>query len=168
MDGTELIQRGKQLIQTYRYPMLILLIGVLLMLYPSKQPTAQIEGAEPIENISQLSLEERLSDILCTMEGAGKVRVLLTEAAGEETILQTNDQLSSDEKSCSERSEAVIISDSQRVQSGIVRQVNPPTYQGAIVLCQGAERASVRLAIVEAISNAVGLSYDKITVLKMK
>jgi hypothetical protein len=41
-------------------------------------------------------------------------------------------------------------------------------YQGAVVLCQGAADAAVRLAVVEAVSKATGLGADKICVLKMK
>jgi stage III sporulation protein AG len=64
--------------------------------------------------------------------------------------------------------ETVIITDAQRAQQGLVKQVNPPVYLGAVVVCQGADRASVRLAIVEAVANATGLGADKISVLKMK
>jgi len=49
-----------------------------------------------------------------------------------------------------------------------VQQVNPPTYLGAVIVCQGADSASVRLAIVSAVGSVTGLSTDKITVLKMK
>ena len=55
-----------------------------------------------------------------------------------------------------------------RKQTGLVQQVNPPTYLGAVIVCQGADSASVRLAIVEAVGSVTGLSTDKITVLKMK
>jgi len=41
-------------------------------------------------------------------------------------------------------------------------------YRGAVVVCQGGDNASVRLAVVEAVSNATGLTSDRITVLKMK
>ena len=39
---------------------------------------------------------------------------------------------------------------------------------GAIVVCQGGDNATVRLAIIEAVSNVTGLGADKISVLKMK
>jgi len=36
------------------------------------------------------------------------------------------------------------------------------------VVCQGADRAGVRLAVVDAVKSVTGLSSDRITVLKMK
>jgi len=39
---------------------------------------------------------------------------------------------------------------------------------GAVVVCQGADLAQVRLAVTNAVSSYTGLGCDKITVLKMK
>ena len=61
-----------------------------------------------------------------------------------------------------------MVTGSDRSEKGLVRQINPPEYLGAVVLCQGADNAAVKLAIVEAVSKATGLSTDRITVLKMK
>lgn len=168
MDRNELIQRGKIFFKTYRYPVLIILLGICLMQFPAKQSEVVPQTASPTIAESKPTLEEQISEFLSQMEGAGRVRILLTTAAGEETVYQTDSQSAADEKSISERTDTVILNDNLHNQTGMVRQINPPSYLGAIVLCQGADRASVRLAIVEAVSNAVGLSYDKITVLKMK
>ena len=64
--------------------------------------------------------------------------------------------------------DTVILSDSGRNQSGLIKQINPPKYLGAIILCQGADSASVKLALMEAVSNATGLTTDRISVMKMK
>ena len=61
-----------------------------------------------------------------------------------------------------------MLTDSHRDQVGLVRQTIPPIYQGAIILCQGADSAAVRLAIIQAVAGATGLTSDRITVLKMK
>ena len=39
---------------------------------------------------------------------------------------------------------------------------------GAIIVCQGGDSPTVRLNIVEAVSNVTGIGSDRITVLKMK
>ncbi len=145
------------LIKEYKYVALILAIGVLLMLLPEKEPDAQIMPAMEKNTLSQ---EERLEDILGQIQGVGKVRVLLTTAAGEENIYVYDED--------SNGREVVVITDSQRSQSGLVSQVLPPTYLGAVIVCQGGDQATVRLSITEAVSDATGLSADTITVLKMK
>lgn len=114
------------------------------------------------------SMEERLAEILSQVAGAGKVQVLLTEATGAQTFYQENRDNTEGNQNKSTRTDTVILSDSSRGQTGLVSQINPPTYLGAIVLCQGADQSAVRLAITEAVANATGLGYHKISVLKMK
>ena len=41
-----------------------------------------------------------------------------------------------------------------------------PTYRGALVVCQGGDRADVKLAVTEAVSALTGLSSDRVTVAK--
>ena len=94
----------------------------------------------------------------------GKVEVMLTECQGAETLYQTDIQQSPD----SIREDTVLTSDAQRQDHGLVRQVNPPVYLGAVVVCQGGDSPKVRLAVVKAVMSVTGLSSDKITVLKMK
>ena len=80
----------------------------------------------------------------------------------------TDDDITYAENSRDTRKKTVVVTGSSREETGLVSQLLPPTYRGAVILCQGADNAQVRLSIVEAVSNATGLSTDKISVLKMK
>ena len=168
MDCRGIINHIKEHGKKYRFPALILLLGILLMTLPTKEKKA----AEPLQtegsNISQTDLQGALEDILCLIQGAGKVRVLLTEAAGEQTLYQTDEDLQTNGESESIRQDTVLLTDSAREEAGLIRQIIPPVYQGAVILCQGADSAAVRLAIIQAVASATGLTSDKITVLKMK
>ena len=82
--------------------------------------------------------------------------------------MRTNHPQYMGEYSQDHRKSTVLISGDNRAENGLLRQRNPPVYLGAIVLCQGADKASIRLAIVEAVTDATGLGSDRITVLKMK
>ena len=137
------------------------------MLLPTGGKTAQQTQPEP-EQVQQATLEQQLSNLLSQMEGAGKVQVLLTQATGEKTTYQADSDSSTGQSSETERTDTVLVTDSSRNQTGLVCRVDPPTYLGAVVLCQGAENSAVRLAITEAVANATGLGYHKITILKMK
>jgi stage III sporulation protein AG len=134
-------------------------------------PTGKATEAETVITKAQdsiLSVEERLAQILRQVKGAGEVQVLLTEASGEETIYQINGNTSSSDTSSSSKQDTVTITDSQRNEQGLVRQKNPPKYMGVVVVCQGGDQATVRLAIIDAVSKAIGLGADKISILKMK
>ena len=153
-----------QIIKKYKWPAIILLLGIVLLMLPAghgdeKQDSGIIEQSDNI-----LSVEEALSEILSKVQGAGKVRVMLTVASGEETTYQCNSSIS---ENGNEKIDTVIISDSDRTEQGLIKQVNPPVYLGAIVVCQGADSPAVRLNLIEAVSAVTGLRTDKISVLKM-
>ena len=138
----------------YRYVLLVALAGLALMVIPGGS-----EEAEPMLTVAEEeTLESRLEAILSRIDGAGEVRLLLTEDRGGEIFYQTE----------GEDGKTVLISGADRSESGLVRTTQPPSYRGAVVVCRGADSAAVRLAVVEAVANATGLGTDRITVLKMK
>ena len=151
----------------YRYPICILLVGLVLMMIPTKSKvTAQTEVVSV--QSKQSTTAEQLEQILSQIQGVGKVKIMLTIASGE-TILYHNDQDSnSGNGSASVRQETVIITDANRNQQALITQILPPKYQGAIVICQGADNPSVKWAVVDAVSKATGLGADQISVMKMK
>lgn len=166
MDWLTRSEKVRLWIKEYRYVILVLVLGILLMMLPQgkteekKDDNVLIPETEAVE-----TLQEQLEQLLSLVQGAGKVRVLLTEAEGERVIYQTDGEQGSQN---STRADTVIVSDSARAESGLVQQILPPSYMGAIILSQGADSASVRLSLIEAVSNATGLSSDRISVLKMK
>lgn len=163
MDGITQKQRAGELLKKYGSVILVVLVGLFLLTLPteaSEEPetTADVSaGAEP-------QLQEELAKLLSGVSGAGKVEVLLTQAKGEETLYQEQQRISGSETS----RDTVVLSGSDRGEYGLIRQVNPPVYQGAVILCQGADSPQVKLAMVEAVKCATSLTADRITVLKMK
>ena len=156
MDILAIRQRLRESLQKYRTALLVVLAGILLMALPGPGEKTPPPPAEPpAEDLGPV-----LSKLLSTLEGAGRVEVLLTAAAGEETVFQYDGS--------PDDIRTVLVSDSQRRERGLVRKKIPPRYRGAVVLCQGAGDPSVRLAVVEAVCKASGLTSDRVTVLKMK
>lgn len=167
MDRVALGEKAGVFIKKYRYVILVLAAGMVLMSLPTggSEKSETLTATEPIR---EETMEARLESILSQIDGAGKVRVLLTQAQGEQVIYKEDVDSATGENTSSYRRETVTISDSDRGENGLVEQVNPPVYLGAVIVCQGGDSPSVRLAIVEAVANVTGLSTDKISVLKMK
>lgn len=167
MEIRETFTKGIAAIKKYKYAALVLVIGLLLMAIPGNKDknTVPVSTADPQ---TETAIDEQLEELLAQIDGAGEVQVMLTELTGERTVYQTNDDDSSSKESSSSNKEAVIITDSQRNQVGLVKQIIPPTYQGAVIVCEGADDPTVRLAIVNAVSNLTGLGANQISVLKMK
>ena len=165
MEATAPKQRINALFGKYKYPILVVLVGLGLMLLPSEQ-----EPSEPVEppRAVERSLEEKLEALLGRIEGAGQVSVLLTEKEGSQTLYQTDSQTDADESGSRRTDDTVLIEDENRTESGLVRQTLGPVYRGAVILCQGADDPTVKLAVVEAVRCVTGLGADQISVQKMK
>jgi len=158
-----------QLLKKYRYVALMLGVGIMLLLLPAGgtgEAASQSAAAAPIQQ--EQTLEEQLEQILSQIRGAGKVRVMLSLRTGAETLYQTDGDVSYSDSGSSEQTKAVTVTDGQRNETGLIRQINPPSYLGAVVVCQGGDDPKVQLDIVNAVSRITGLGADKISVLKMK
>lgn len=166
MDRLNWMEKAKQILGKYRYVLLIFVIGLVLMLLPGKQTQTQNPTATQPQQ-DNVDIRQELSDILSKIQGAGRVEVMLTVYSGEEVLYQYDEDIASGENGTVRR-ETVIITDADRAQNGLIRQVMSPVYQGAIIVCDGADSATVRLSIMEAVSKATGLGTDRISVLKMK
>lgn len=167
MDSIAENTRVKYYFAKYKYVLIVVAAGILLMMLPAKESNVE---AAPIPNASQITpdMQTQLEDILSHISGVGKVSVLLTQSEGQRILYEANEDRTDTEQSSTNRKDTVIIVDEMRTESGLVQQIIPPVYLGAIIVCQGGDNASVRLAVVDAVANATGLTSDRISVLKMK
>lgn len=160
--------RLKGLLGKYRHAIVVLLIGLGLVLLPTGEASSSPQPTLPESVPTEPDLETRLEQILSRISGAGEVEVLLTVRTGQEILYQTDDDQDTTDTSSRYDRSTVIIEDADRQESALVRRTDPPVYQGAVVVCQGADDPQVKLALVEAVRCATGLGADQITVVKMK
>lgn len=156
-------------IKKYKYVTLVVLLGIVLLLIPTNKISSnQSQKAEPTQSNSNQIIKDELELVLSQVEGAGKVKIYLMTAEGEETIYQTNNENSEDSTGKSSHIQTVTVTDAEHNERGLVKKVNPPKYSGAIIVCEGADDAQVQLMLIRAVANVTGLGTNKISVLKMK
>ena len=161
MELKSITSRAVTFLKKYKYAVIVLVIGIILMTLPDFSASNKAREQEQTETIRiNRDLEEELSQMLSKVEGAGRVEVVLTVAQGEEKIYQMNVK--------QDHTETVILTDCNRNENGLVARTDPEKYLGAVVICQGANSASVQYAIIEAVSKITGLKSNQICVLKMK
>lgn len=156
-------QYGKK----YRHILLILLVGIVLMAIPTT--SAKKEERTDTQEQEVFSVEEterRMTEILGRIEGAGKLEVMLTLKSGSQLALAEDVETTMRDGEEQFRSETVTIDRGSGYEEVVVTRQTYPAYQGALVVCQGADLASVRLAVTEAVAALTGLSSDRITVAK--
>ncbi len=157
-----------------KYPILVLLLGLLLLALPPRgEKTAEpVEEAQDGVEDDVAAVEARMERILGEIEGAGRVRVMLQYAAGEKSIYQTDSEqeirTGEEEKETRTSVQTVLASKESSRDSPVVVQTIYPTFRGALVVSEGAGDSAVKLNLVNAVSSLTGLGADKITVIKMK
>jgi stage III sporulation protein AG len=149
-----------------KYAAILALLGLILLFFPteSKQAEPTIEVTTETEESLATTLERALSEI----DGAGKTTLVLSWSDDGEVVYQTDTrQTGADGSGTSEQTTATVQSGSSQ-QTGLVVQTRSPSCAGALVVCEGADSAEVRLRIVSAVAAVTGLGTDRITVVKMK
>ena len=159
----QLREQAPRLLKKYRLPLLIFLAGLILAAWPTgkKQETKSV----PVEAVSGFDLDattSQLEQLLSGIAGAGCVRLMLTLSGSETTLYQTDSRTVTSAGSTTTQTETVFR------QTGSSEKEPAAQYQGALVVCDGADSASVRLAIIQAVSSLTGLGSNKIAVVKMK
>lgn len=160
---------AKKLWGKYKFVAAVLLAGVALLLWPSGSEELNItdSGGTP-EN--RAALQQEMEEILESISGVGKTRVMLmVDTDGERQLARDTELRYSGETAAPEeysRSTETVLVDGNSGDETVVTKTLYPTYRGALVVCQGGDRAEVRLAVTEAVAALTGLSADRITVAK--
>ena len=166
-DGAQV----RKLLDQYKYVLIAIAAGVILLLWPSgesrEEPSSVGGPAAAGETFDLAELEEKLAKTLSQIEGAGKVTVTLTLKSGMEQVLASDRSTSVSERGSSVEEETVRISSgSGQGQSVVLLTQRWPTFQGALVVCEGGDDAAIRLLMTQAVSSLTGIGSDRITVCK--
>ena len=142
----------------------------LLMLLPAGKQ--EIEAADTAGEEMSFSLEEterRMAEVLSAMDGVGRVQVMLTLHSGETLSLAEDSSATlGSGGDVRQDSQILTVNRGSGKQEVVVTRRLYPTYQGAVVVCQGAGDSRVRLRVLETVSVLTGLSSDKISVVQWK
>ena len=166
-------ERMQKLWNKYKYAILIAVLGIGVLLWGRVSPEVQKDPELlPAERFTAetLSLQTQLEEILKTVAGVGEARVLLTlDSDGEQQLAQDTKLEYRGETAAPEdysrNSETVLVDGDSGEEPVVIKQVYP-MYRGALVVCQGGDRAEVQLAVIQAVSVLTGLSRDRIAVVK--
>ena len=159
-------------VKKYKYVALVVLAGVVLMLLPSGKGAQQTVSEQPV-NVSEVyslaETEKRLEQLLGRIRGVGQVQVMLTLHSGETLSLAEDSSATlGSGGDVRQDSQVLTVNRGSGKQEVVVTRRLYPTYQGAVVVCQGAGDSRVRLRVLETVSVLTGLSSDKISVVQWK
>ena len=161
----------------------LITLGVIFMIIPGifKSKNKKIDQISNNQNFVN-KIQNDLSNMISSVAGAGKSKVLITLEEGEETIYATenkqNTQTVTDEGSYNNQllkrkiddneKKYITTKDSNGNETPLIVKKIEPKIRGAVVLCQGASNKEVRENIIKLISTALDISINKICVVKFR
>lgn len=157
--------RWSELWKKYKFVLLVVLVGIILMLLPVSSQTKETEENKsqiPQESFDLAAMEQRMEEVLGKIDGVGKLRLMLTLQSGTRLTLAEDTQRDQDRT----QREIVTLNRGSGSQEIVITNRFYPVYQGAVVVCQGADSSAVRLAITETVQALTGLPSDRIRVAK--
>ena len=131
-----------------------------------------------METSSDLGLEQKLKNILETIQGVGKVNVFINYSESSETVAMFNENSktstteetdTSGGKRVIEQKDTqkdVVYQDSNGDKVPITQKTIQPKIEGAIITAEGAGNATIKASIIQAVEAATGLATHKIQVFK--
>lgn len=154
----------------------IILIAVSYIWDEQPEPVtvSDATGSTLAEDARQL--EERLTEIIGQVAGAGETCVMVTMDTTRESVyaeditsqrrsIQTGELGSGDEDFSEERTHVLLGNGSE--ESPLVEKRIEPTVRGVLILCEGAEDPVVEARVTEAVRTVLGISSSQICVEKI-
>ncbi|MEE0980644.1 MAG: hypothetical protein U0K91_03075 [Acutalibacteraceae bacterium] len=145
------------------------IVGVLLLVVSEFIPESE-EDVEITENDDEMSftsyekdIEERLKNLIESIDGAGKVQVMVTIESGDEKVYATESK-----KTENNEEKNYVLVDIEGSDSGLLLKIAQPEIRGVAIVCQGADSPTVRNAVVGAVTSVLGISSNRVNVSKMK
>ncbi len=169
MSGKIDFAKLQRVLGKYKFVALILCLGVVLMLLPVRgdnqsnltQAVSQSEEGEQTFDLE--ALERRMESALSEINGVGEVTVVLSlRSSGEDILAQDTSEGTTSDR------ETVIVSTGSGTEEAVSVKTIYPEFKGALVICEGAGNASVKLEVLQAVSAITGLSSDQISICQRK
>lgn len=157
--------RWSELWKKYKFVLLVVLVGVILMFLPVSSRTKETAAgdSQTLQEAFDLeAVEQRMEEVLGKIDGVGKLRLMLTLQSGTRLTLAEDTQRDQERT----QRETVTLNRGSGNQEIVVTNRYYPVYQGAVVVCQGADSSAVRLAVTETVQALTGLPSDRIMVAK--
>ena len=136
---------------------------------PAKRDEELIQSAVQTDTYCQ-ALEKKLETILSEMEDVGRVKVLLTLESSDEKIYATDEKTNSKhtDTSTEKTMDSKYVRGSKNTGEGMILKTNAPKIKGAVIVCDGGNNSAVIQHITTAVSAALGIGSNAVSVLKMK
>ena len=162
---SEKLKKDKKLLLTVAAGILGIVFIVISEFIPKSSYKKAETGEQNKNSVSSYeeTLEKRLESIISSVDGAGRVQVMVTLDTSEQTQYAKDEKENSksgDKSSEKSYEKKYVLTDDD---GGVVLKTTEPEVRGVIVVCDGGDNAAVKNGITSAVRAALSVDSNKIT-----
>ncbi len=158
------------------------IVGIVLLMLSEVMPSTE-ENNKKKDCETQIQdelnyaedIEERLTQIISSIDGAGDTKVMVTLENGTEQVYAQNEKSASDNTSNTDElqsdfsfeKEYVLIEADSSGENGLIIKLIQPKIRGVAVVCEGGGSDVIRQEISETVTAVLDISASRVYVTKM-
>lgn len=132
------------------------------------EKTSEMNISDPYEYAELM--ENKLTDIVSSISGAGKAKVMITLDGSAESVYAQNSKTGSengDREKNSDESKYVLVKNESSKEEALLLKIMQPRILGVAIVCEGGDSAYVQEKIIATVSALFDISSSKINVTKL-
>ena len=159
-------------------------LGILLLFISNFSPKQNAEKSSPEVTFSAeqytKQLEKSLTEIVSSIQGAGRCKVLVTVENGIETVYATggkknteatedksNGEVTKKQESDDSEVKYITIKESNGAEKALAITEIQPTVKGVVVVCSGGDDSAVQQRVINAVTTALNITSKRVCVTKL-
>lgn len=172
MKKDEILRSLKNISKNPIFPKILIAAGLIVMIMivfsdfsgdKEKKSSVNADADLQTSNTYIECTQNRLSEILMSIEGVGKAKVLVNLSSTEEYVYAEEYK----QGSSSTENEIVII-DSGSKKEALLKKIKVPEISGILIVCEGGDDPKVCEKIYKAVSTALKIPSSRVYVAEMK
>lgn len=156
---------------------IILIVGFILIalifiseIFPDNVDKTESKSKEDSTIDYCTYLEEKVTDIVQSIDGAGETRVMITLLETTEYVYATNDKnvrKNNNENDDSTSENDYVIIENNNADTGLLIKTIEPKIRGVAVVCEGGDNVKVQNQIYSAVGAVLNVSTSRISISKL-
>lgn len=167
----DIFKRDKKLLIIF----ILAVSGIVLLLFSEVFDDEKIKNDKDVvmtnENYADM-IENKLAEIISSVDGAGRTEVMVTIETGEENVyarqVKTDEEKNENKNSTNYEYEYIVIKSGSSTENGMLLKVIEPNIRGVAIVCDGGDNAAIRENIINIVSAVLDIKTNKISVCKRK
>lgn len=148
----------------------LIVLGNAFFSPPSNKTESRVTSItteEKIEDNTCGQLEKRLEEVFSAVEGAGKVKVMVTLKTGNEIIVAEEEKIKESREELNKENTVVVLSNGSGAEEPLVLKEKYPEVEGVIIVAEGGGDLFVKEALSRGAQALLNVPAHKVEIFKM-